>query len=181
MSVLFGFWLYKKRHGAAWTTWASSGCLRLDLKDSSGAHYGWQLPFAVSGGSLALKPMRSGKPWVMNHESLKVQICEQGCVMMCATICALFALCCPRVQFVPALLSDFLLHATLDTANLSCTVQLISGDLTSDESWLQTGSWTQHAETKCAALADISQTWPSSLTHNPHSEYVRTNAHTVSF
>ena len=84
--------------------------------------------------------MRSGKPWVMNHESLKVQICEQGCVMMCATICALFALCCPRVQFVPALLSDFLLHATLDTANLSCTVQLISGDLTSDESWLQTGS-----------------------------------------
>ena len=60
--------------------------------------------------------------------------------MMCATICALFALCCPRVQFVLALLSDFLLHATLDTANLSRTVQLISGDLTSDESWLQTGS-----------------------------------------
>lgn len=65
----------------------------------------------------------------MNHESLKVQICEQGCVMMCAPTCALFALCCPRVQFVPAPLSDFLLHATLDTANLSCTVQLINGDL----------------------------------------------------
>ena len=167
------------------------------LKDSSGVHYGWQLPFAVFGGSLALKPMRSGKPigsWIMNDSKCKfVNRDSWWCVH-------------PRAHCVHCVVPEFNL-CRLRLLIFSCTPPWMPRTWAARGSWLAAiwpltnrGSrqilyncscWVRigfnasrsisrrfsnenQAETKCAALADMSQTWPSSLTHNPQSEYVRT-------